>query len=149
MPVHVLYLLPAGHRLPDFDFGQNTMSWQHLILEGIHTQRATIVCIGVVFMANRMCLAASLAASLQHLAYTAATFVTVFVVVLCCAALHWCQSLRLYGTGGVDDASAFTENLIEEPDALFSSQNRQAIIGFVSFLEQVKFEIHQFIEHQM
>ncbi|KAL3139738.1 hypothetical protein ABBQ38_004043 [Trebouxia sp. C0009 RCD-2024] len=51
--------------------------------------------------------------------------------------------------GGVDDVSAFTENLIEEPDAMFSSQNRQAMTGLVTFLEQVKFEIHQFIDHKM
>ena len=32
---------------------------------------------------------------------------------------------------------------------MFSSQNRQAMIGLVSFLEQVRFEAHQFIEHKM
>lgn len=56
---------------------------------------------------------------------------------------------RLFAAGGVDNVSSFTDNLIEEPDAMFSSQNRQAMIGLVSFLEQVKFEIHQFIEHKM
>ena len=54
-----------------------------------------------------------------------------------------------FAAGGVDNVSDFTDNLIEEPDAMFSSQNRQAMIGLVSFLEQVKFEIHQFIEHKM
>lgn len=57
--------------------------------------------------------------------------------------------LLMLAAGGVDDVSAFTENLIEEPDAMFSSQNRQAMTGLVTFLEQVKFEIHQFIDHKM
>ncbi|DBB07884.1 TPA: hypothetical protein ACH3X3_009279 [Trebouxia sp. C0006] len=51
--------------------------------------------------------------------------------------------------GGVDDVSQFTSKLIEEPDAIFSQGNRQATVGLVAFLEQVKFEIQQFIEHGM
>ena len=51
--------------------------------------------------------------------------------------------------GGVDDVSHFTQHLIEEPDAMFSSDNRQGMVGLVSFLEQIKFEIHQFIDHGM
>ena len=51
--------------------------------------------------------------------------------------------------GGVDDVSQFTQHLIEEPDAMFSSDNRQGMVGLVSFLEQIKFEIHQFIDHGM
>jgi len=45
--------------------------------------------------------------------------------------------------------SQFTSKLIEEPDAIFSQGNRQATVGLVAFLEQVKFEIQQFIEHGM
>ncbi|DBA67299.1 TPA: hypothetical protein ACH3X2_001602 [Trebouxia sp. C0005] len=51
--------------------------------------------------------------------------------------------------GGFDDASQFTSKLIEEPDAIFAQGNRQATVGLVAFLEQVKFEIQQFIEHGM
>ena len=51
--------------------------------------------------------------------------------------------------GGIDDVTDFTDSLIEEPDAMFSSNNRQAMVGLVAFLEQVKFEVHQFIEHKM
>jgi len=65
--------------------------------------------------------------------------------------LDACCELRcgLVAAGGVDDVSQFTINLIEEPDAIFSHGNRQATVGLVSFLEQVKFVIQQFIEHGM
>lgn len=63
---------------------------------------------------------------------------------------YLCETqLLVLAAGGVNDVSAFTKHLIEEPDAMFSSQNRQARMGLVSFLEQVKFEIHQFIDHKM
>ena len=51
--------------------------------------------------------------------------------------------------GGIDDVSIFTSKLIEEPDSLFSTENRQAKVGLVAFLEQVKFEVQQFIGHNM
>ena len=69
--------------------------------------------------------------------------------VSCCIPVVRCIISCFLSAGGIDNVSAFTENLIEEPDAMFSSQNRQAMIGLVAFLEQVKFEIHQFIEHKM
>lgn len=70
------------------------------------------------------------------------------------AAKHECGCILLIGgnlidAGGVDDVSLFTDNLIEEPDAMLSQGSRQAMVSFMSFLEQVNFEILQFIQHEM
>lgn len=59
------------------------------------------------------------------------------------------SALCMHDAGGIDDVSAFTSRLIEEPDSMFSQGNRQAKVGLVAFLEQVKFEVRQFIEHGM
>ena len=41
----------------------------------------------------------------------------------------------------------FTSQLIEEPDASATKDNRQALMGFVNFLDRIRWETIQFIEH--
>ncbi len=92
------------------------------------------------------------AASFTALAWTSSKVPMSFLGQLIAAASglsQMCHADKVLATGGIDDVSQFTNNLIEEPDAMFSAGNRQAMVGLVSFLEQVKFEIQQFIEHGM